>query len=60
MTRRIVIEVQNGDNGNFDVSVDVSGELNTLEAIGLMEIAKEQHRSSKLMPGPTVYQTPDK
>ena len=58
MNGRIVIDVQD-DGDNLGITVDVSGSLNTLEAIGLFEIAKEQHRASKLTGGPAIYQTPD-
>lgn len=41
------------------VEVNVPDTMTTLEAIGLLEIAKNQHFASKHTQGPTIYQTPD-
>lgn len=55
MSARIVIELNTESTGDFGVSVDVSGELNTLEAIALFEVAKLQHLQSKHTRGPAVH-----
>ncbi len=54
MNGRIVIELDDA-NGAFGVSVDVTGDLDTLQVIGLMEAAKLQHLQSKRTPGPTFH-----
>lgn len=62
MSARIVIELDDGDGDgdDFGVSVAVTGNLSTLEAIGLFEVGKAQHLASKHSQGPTAWveQTP--
>jgi hypothetical protein len=41
------------------VEVMVPEGMTTMEAVGLLEIAKIQHLQSKCEQGPTVYQSPD-
>lgn len=53
MKARIVIELHD-EGGEFGISVDITGELDTMQAIGLMEIAKAQHLASKHTRGPVV------
>lgn len=59
MKGRIVIELDD-TGGDFGITVDVSGDLDTMQAIGLLEIAKAQHLASKHTQGPPAYaeQTP--
>jgi hypothetical protein len=58
--REIVISlVEDVEFERFGIEVTVPEGLTTLEAIGLMEVAKAQHLNSKHEQGPTVYQTPD-
>lgn len=54
MKGRIVIELHE-DEDDFGITVDVSAGLSTIEAIGLMDIAKAQHLASKHTQGPTVH-----
>ena len=58
MKRQIVITVH--DTGeDFAIDVEVSEGMNTLEAIGLLDIAKAQHLASKHRHKGAVYQAPD-
>lgn len=61
MSGRIVITLDDDGDQDIAVEVAVSGDLSTVQAVGLMEIAKLQHLESKKTPGPTVHieQTPD-
>lgn len=52
-----LVESVEGDTVGIEVTVPAG--LSTLEAAGLMEVAKLQHIASKHGQGPTVYQTPD-
>lgn len=54
MSARIVIDLDT-EGENFGISVEVTGELNTLEAAALMEVAKLQHLQSKHTSGPLAY-----
>lgn len=57
--REITVAVVEDVAGDWlGVEVAVSDGLTTLEAIGLLEIAKSQHLRSKHTQGPTVYQAP--
>jgi hypothetical protein len=40
------------------VVVDVTGDLSTLETIGLLEAAKRQYLNTKHIQGPVAAQTP--
>jgi hypothetical protein len=58
--REIVIAVvEDVELERFGIEVSVPEGMNTMEAIGLLEIAKAQHLGSKHEQGPTIYQTPD-
>ena len=58
--REIVIAlVEDIERESLGIEVNVPDGMTTLEAIGLMEIAKSQHLQSKHSQGPGVYLTPD-
>lgn len=58
--REIVIAfVEDAESERFGVEVSVPEGVTTLEAIGLMEVAKIQHLGSKHQQGPTIYLSPD-
>lgn len=47
MTGHIEITVHEQPDGSLGVDVTVSGDLSTMEAVGLFDIAKLQHLDSK-------------
>lgn len=58
--REIVIAiVEDVEHESLGIEVNVPEGMTTLEAIGLMEIAKAQHLQSKHAQGPSVYLAPD-
>jgi hypothetical protein len=58
--REIVIAlVEDVESERFVIEVTVPEGMTTLEAIGLMEIAKTQHLQSKHEQGPTIHQHDD-
>lgn len=58
--REIVIAiVEDIEHESFGIEVTVPDGMTTLEAIGLMEVAKAQHLQSKHSQGPSIYQAPD-
>ena len=57
--REIVIAVvEDIETETIGIEVTVPDGMTTLEAIGLIEIGKQQHLQSKHNQGPTVHQTP--
>lgn len=55
----VVAVVEDVELERFGIEVTVPEGMTTLEAVGLLEIAKVQHLQSKDEQGPTIYQSPD-
>lgn len=58
MSARVTIDLDTSDPSSFAVVVDVTGDLSTLETIGLLEAAKRQYLNTKHIQGPVASQTP--